>query len=312
MKLDIVSYESKYDEALAELEKNIVQGRYVQLGIIKSHFLDRTVVFNKFLALLAVDRDDKPVATCIGARTTIGVNGNRYAAGVGYEVKVSREYRNKGVGKMLTRAIYKSFFRPEGLARNFTTLKKANVPIVRLLSKVLPGMWLYEFVYLTIPSQATLKDETGNQGTQQLLTVGLFDTGELQPAYYCKKVSGLAYLNTYMLYQLKIIRVGPLFKGGLWLLKKITPRKYNRLPQAGMPMKFATLYNHTVDNIGCLNEVLGDLQKKNIDYLMVCCRRNDSIFNSLKKLSINTYPYYLLTDFPVADKDEIELDVRCL
>ena len=61
-----------------------------------------------------------------------------------------------------------------------------------------------------------------------------------------------------------------------------------------------------------INEVLQHLDKNEKRFLIVCCRKGDSIYNYLKPYSINTYHYYMLTDFALSIKDHLEIDVRCL
>lgn len=312
MNINIIPYEKKYNERIRQMEKGIVQGKSIQLEIIKDNFLGRATVFRKYHALLATGPNDTPVATSIGARTKIGVNGVTFDAGYGFETKVSPEIRNNGVGKLMATSLYTKFFHPEGLTKVFTTLKQNNIPIVRLLKKAIPGMWLYEFVYLTIPCNARLSKKLIHTGEKQLLTVNLFGKDEIDSSFICNKPSGLAYFNTFKMYQLKIGHLNRLWKLAFWLHRKISPGRYGMLPAVGDIVKFATLFNHTPGNVSEVNEILDDLSKKGVHFLTVCCRRNDSIFKALKQLSINTYDYYMVTDFPLAEKDEVTLDVRCL
>ena len=53
MNMNIIPYEQKYDDRILQLEKGIVQGKSIQLEIIKDHFLGRATVFRKYHALLA-------------------------------------------------------------------------------------------------------------------------------------------------------------------------------------------------------------------------------------------------------------------
>jgi hypothetical protein len=109
MDLSFVKYNPKYDQALNQLEQAIVQGKTLRMKIIKKHFLDRAKVFKKYHALLAVDKKDNPVATCIGAATKLRINGTTFNAGIGYDVKVSMPYRNNGVAKRLGKRMYQQF-----------------------------------------------------------------------------------------------------------------------------------------------------------------------------------------------------------
>lgn len=312
MNINIIPYEKKYDDAILKMEKGIIQGKHIQLEIIKNNFLDRATVFQKYHALLAIGPDDKPVATCIGAQTKMGVNGINYDVGYGFETKVSPAMRNKGVGKRMASSLYRTFFHPEGLTKAFTTLKKSNSPIIRVLKKAIPGLWFYEFVYLTIPCKERLSQAGGHAGKPQLLTIQLFDENRTDSALYCHTKNGLGYFNTFKMYQLRIEQLNWLWKFAFWANKKIHLQKHAMLPAIGDTVKFATLFNHTPENIPGLNEVLEDLSTNGVHFLMVCCRRNDTVFNTLKQISINSYSYYLVTDFRVSEKDAVTLDVRCL
>lgn len=312
MNIKIIPYEKKYDDRILKMEKGIIQGKSIQLEIIKNSFLDRATVFQKYHALIAVGSNDSFVGTCIGAQTKMAVNGVTYDVGYGFETKVTPAMRNKGVGKLMAKSIYRTFFRPEGLTKVFTTLKKSNIPIVRLLRKAIPGLWFYEFVYLTIPCKERLSQTKTDAGKTQLFTVKLFDDHGTDPAFFCNTRNGLGYFNTFKMYQLRIEHLNLLGKLAFWVNKKIHPRKHALLPGIGDTIKFATLFNHTPENVLGVNEVLEDLSKNCVHFLMVCCRRNDCVFHTLKKISINSYSYYLVTDFHLSEKDAVTLDVRCL
>jgi hypothetical protein len=312
MDLSFVKYNPKYDQALNQLEQAIVQGKTLRMKIIKKHFLDRAKVFKKYHALLAVDKKDNPVATCIGAATKLRINGTTFNAGIGYDVKVSMPYRNNGVAKRLGKRMYQQFFIPEGLTRNFVTLKQSNIPVIRLLSKTVFNIYLYDFVYLTIPCTTEIKRVSIVQGDKPLFSVTLFKEDEPDPSLYSITKSGLGYFNTYKVYQLQIAGIGIIYRVGLWLLKKFNPQKYSQLPAVGETIKFATLFDHTPENINHISEVLEELEQKGVNYLLVCCRRKDGLYNTLKKISVNTYGYYILSDFLLDKQDSVAIDVRCL
>jgi len=312
MYLNIVKYHPIYDQALHRMEQAIVQGKAIRMKIIKKHFLDRATVFKKFYALVAIDINENPVATCIGAVTKLGINGVFYNTGIGYDVKVIEAFRNHGIARRLAKPLYEQFFRPEGLKKNFVTLKQSNIPVIRLLSKTIPNISLYDFVYLTIPCTSRLNKVLPAKVDKQLFSVSLFQDDGPDPALYSIKKSGLGYFKTYKVYQLQIMSISSLYRLGLWFLRKWNPEKYSRLPLIGETMKFATLFNHTQENIQHINDVLEELEKKGINYLMVCCRRKDSLFNTLKKLSVNTYGYLIISDFMLRKQDALSIDVRCL
>lgn len=312
MDTTIVSYDQRYDEDIHRLEKYIVQGKNIQLEIIKDHFLDRTTVFKKYYACLLLDTAGVPIATAIGAQTILHINGNGFNAGIGYEVKVHPDYHNKGIGRRMATHIYRQFFRPEGLHKNFITLKKTNIPVVRLVARAIGKVWLYDFVYLTIPAKARIANIPACKTKNQLFSVALFNKEDLASTYYTDVSNRLGYFHTYKMYRLKIRKIGFLYKLGLGLIKKIQPKKYARLPGINEIFSSATLYNHHAGNIHNINTVLEQLEKLGIHYLMVCCRKHDCIYNALKKSSVNTYGYYILSDFPLTKKDGVTIDARCL
>lgn len=312
MDTTIVSYDQRFDEDIQMLEQYIVQGNNIQLEIIKDHFLDRATVFKKYYASLALDQAGIPIATAIGARTSLCINGTSFDAGIGYEVKVHPRYHNKGIGRKMATHIYQHFFRPEGLGKNFITLKKSNIPVVRLVARAIGKIWLYNFVYLTIPATTRTGNILMGKSKKQLFSVGLFNKEELHHSYYTDVSNNLGYFHTYKMYRLKIRRIGFLYKLGLVLIKKLQPKKYASLPKVKETFHSAALYNHHAGNIHNINEVLEQLENKEIHYLMVCCQKNDCIYDALKKFSINTYGYYILGDFPLTKKDKVTIDARCL
>jgi len=312
MDFSFVKYDPKYDPALYQLEQDTVQGKGIRLQILKKHFLDRAKVFKKYYPLMAVDNNDKPIASGIGAATKLIINGTPVNAGIAYDVKVSLAYRNKGIAKKLAHVMYKQFFYPEGLDKNFVTLKQSNNPVIHLLPKAVANIYIYDFVYLTIPCDTENLKLTAAKGDKPLFSVSMFLDDEPDPSLYTITKSGLGIFKTFSVYQLQIKSIIALYKLGLWLLKYIKPSKYSLLPREGENIRFGILFNHSPENIIHIQEVLKDLQQNGINYLLVCCRKNDIIYNTLKDISINTYGYYMISDFQLSNKDAVTIDVRCL
>lgn len=310
MNIQLIPYKNTYDADITELENSVVQGKHIKLRILKNHFLDRSVVFENYFPCLAVNKEKRLVGTAIGAKTKIIINGKMYNAGFGYDVKVHPAHRNNGVGRTMA-THQKEWFKAEGLEKNFITLKLSNAPVVKLIAKAVGKIWLYDFVYLTIPSKARISEPFVRKAAQKFF-VKLFDREALSPNYYTEFSGHLGYFHTYKLYRLKLEKLSWLYRQGLRILKKINPKKYSQLPVEQEVMEFATLYNHTENNMANMNTVLEHLEAKGKKYLLVCCCKNDSIYDYLKKYSINTYGYYILSDFPLKGKDEVTLDVRCL
>ncbi|MBE7171135.1 MAG: GNAT family N-acetyltransferase [Williamsia sp.] len=311
MNVRLVSYDPKYDASLRALELAIVQGRSIKLEILKDHFLSRTTVYKTYHTCLAVDENEKAIGTAIGAKTEMIVNGDRFPSGVCYDVKVHPLYRKKGVGKLMAKHFYQTFFKEHGLTRNFITLKLSNHPVIRLVSAV-HKIWLYEFVYLTLPTKARVPQQRQANEHPFLFSITLFQEETVDPSYYTVLPNGLGYFYTYKMYRLAITHIHPVLKWGLRIGQLLQPARYAHAPQEGDTLRFACLYNHDAQNIKGINDVLEELEHQAINYLLVGCRKGDVIYRALEKQSINTYGYYVLADFPLNKKDKVTIDVRCL
>jgi ribosomal protein S18 acetylase RimI-like enzyme len=312
MRTHFIPYNPSYEVDIQQLERCIVQGKKVQLTMLKDHFLDRSVVFKRFFGCLGINEHDLPISTSAAAKTSMVVNKEQFDTGFCYDVKVHPAYRNQGIGRQMTRYLYDRFFTVQQLARNFTTLKLSNAAVIRLAAGTLSNIWLYSFVYLTIPTRNRVQKSCRATGKAPLFSVTLFPDDELSASYYTDFPGGLGCFHTYRLYRLKIQRMGFLYKQALRILKVIRPKKHGLLPAEHDVLEFVTLYNHNENNISQLNEVLAALEKQGKKYLLVCCQKNDSIYRLLKKIAVHSNPYYILSDFPLKKKDEVTIDVRCL
>lgn len=293
------------------MEKGITQGIGIRLEILKDHFLDRAKLFDSYYSNLAM-KGYQVMGTAIGSTTTLVVNGETLKAGFGFDAKVAPGMRKMGIGKMLAKDLYKNFFRPNGLVKCFMTAKLTNAPILKVVSKALGKVWLYKFVYLTIPTSAIIDIKNSPAGKPQQFSIGLYDPASTCKSYYTSFESGFGYFHTWEMYKLRIKKISWIYKQGITVLKKLAPSRYRQLPKEGDELSFATLFNHTTNNISSINELLNDLKKQNIHYLLVCCKKNDAIYNYMKQYSINTYNYYLVSDFSLKESDSVSMDVRCL
>ena len=310
--IHIVPYSEDLHDGVMQMEKGITQGTTIQLEILKKHFLDRARVFEEFYANLAVNADNTIAGAAIGSKTMLTVNGSPFEAGFGFDAKVSTSLRKKGIGKLLAKDLYKSFFRPLGLTKCFMTAKLTNAPILKVVSRALRKVWLYQFVYLTIPTSTRIdKSKTVRKASQQF-NVQLFDNEKADSGYYTLNKNGLGFFHTWKVYTLRFKKINWFYKKGFNFLKKVKPAKYKYLPGEGEVLSFATLFNHSPATISGVNEILEQLEKQEIKYLLVCCRKNDCIYNYLETFSINTYKYWLVSDFSLNEQDNITIDVRCL
>ena len=309
--LHIIPYTPERQNDSSLMEKDITQGRFIQLEILKDHFLDRAKVFQDYYVNLAAKNDNQIIGNAIGAKTTLKINSNQFDAGFGFDAKVIAAFRKNGVAKMLAKDLYKNFFRPRGLHNCFMTAKLNNGPILKVVSKALSKVWLYPFVYLTIPTGINVKGRPENGIEHQKFSVALFDRTAVKDLYTYDP-AGLSYLHTWKIYQLKVKKVNWFYQNGLAVAKKLGRNLYKHLPARDAILSFATLFDHNGHNIEHINLVLNDLRKKGIDYLLVCCQKNDGIYKFLKSSSINTYNYCIVTDFAVNNDDAVTIDVRCL
>jgi hypothetical protein len=307
----IIPYSQEYHDRALQLEKAIIQGNNIQLEIVKDHFLDRAKVFNKNYACIALTNEGRVIGSAIGARTMLTINGQDLPAGIGFDTKVDAAWRSKGVGRMLAKDLYKQFFRPQVLSRNFMTAKLSNVPVLKLVSHTVSNTSLYDFVYLTIPTTSRIKKTNLNDTTARF-GIKLFNIDGLADDYYTQLDSGLGCFHTHKMYRLKIRKIGWTYKHGIAVMKRLQPSKYTSLPGENEMLSFATLYNHTAKNINGINEVLEMLETKGIKQLLVCCRKNDVINQLLQSIAIHRYSYWLVTDFKLDRNDDVSIDVRCL
>ena len=307
----IIPYSEEYHDRALLLEKAITQGNNIQLEIVKDHFLDRAKVFNKNYACMALTNKGRVIGSAIAARTMLTINGEDVPVGIGFDTKVDPAWRNNGVGRMLAKELYRQFFGPQSLSRNFMTAKLSNVPVLKLVSHAVSNTSFYDFVYLTIPTHSRIKKTILNETTARF-GIKLFNKDGLANDYYTQLDSGLGCFHTHKMYRLKIRRISWTYKQGISIMKRLQPSKYAGLPGENEMLSFATLYNHTSKNINGINEVLEMLETNGIKQLLVCCRKNDGINKLLESIAINRYSYWLVTDFKLDRDDDVSLDVRCL
>ena len=311
MSVQLLPYTKKYDDAIHALESGILYGKGIKLKMLKNHFLDRSQPFRLFYPVLALADEEKIIGTSVGAATHLLINGCGYDAGFMYDVKVHPAYRKKGVGLSIAKHIYQNFFRKQGFEKNFTTLKLTNTPVYKISARIASRFCLYDFAYLTLPTHIRVT-EPFQKKNKPVFGVTLFDADNVPPGFSTTLPCGLSVFHTFLSYRLKIEKISFLNRYALRLLKKIQPSKYALLPGEQEVMEFVTLFDHTEDNIGQINEVLSHLRNENKKFLLVCCRKGDSIYQYLKKYSINTYGYCMATDFPLSGADAVTIDVRCL
>ena len=307
----IIPYSESYHDKVCALEQGIVQGRKIQLEIIKANFLDRANIFKNHYSCIAVTNENEVVGSAIGAQTTVMINRQQSAVGIAFDTKVDPCSRGRGIGKAMVRDIYTKFYNPMGLRKNLMVAKQSNSAVVKLASKAVHNIWFYDFVYLTIPTSNRVEIPASASRIPQLLSIQLFDEHSLPGEFYSTLQNGLSYFETHKLYRLKIKNINWFYKQGISFLK-LVDEKYRSLPGENETLSLATLFNHTPENIHEINQVLEELRSKGIKQLLVCCRRHDYIYRVLRKASINQYQYNLVSDFHIGRNDQVAIDVRCL
>lgn len=312
MKYQIIPYEPRYDREIELLEKSIFQGKAIQLEIVKEYFLSRAKPFRDFIASLAINEQGKVVGTSIGAKTKIKINEKIFDSSVGFDVKVSANDRNRGIGRLLAKVGKTQILEQYGIDKNFITLKKSNAAVIKLTLAAIKNTFLYEFIYLTIPVKQKIIFPDELKNAKQLFSVHLYDLDDVDKSLFFQTKSGLAYFQTEKLYKLKIKKIYWLYKLGLKIYRMISPKKSAFFPVEKKTFGFATLYNYNPQNIQSINEILERVSALGIDYLQVCCRKDDFLYPLIKSYAISTYSYYILSDFLLVKTDSVGIDVRCL
>lgn len=301
---------ANHAKALA-LEKGVIQGESIALEILKEDFLSRAIPFGSHYSCMAITDGGEIIGTAIGATTRIKINEKEFNAGFAFDTKVSPAWRDQKVGRNLAQTLYRDFFVPGPMSGTFMTAKTANLPVMKVANNTVARTWAYPFVYLTIPTSSRIDNHEPGRNNHSF-KVTIFDKEKLAPAYFTELENGLGYFKTYKTYRIKIRKISWPMKAGISVLKLFNPVKYKNLPSENDELSFATLYNHSPTTISRINTILETLQKEGVNQLLVCCCKGDSIYNSLKKKSINTYPYCLVSDFELKPTDKLTIDVRCL
>jgi hypothetical protein len=307
----IVDWDPGFEAKALELDKMNVQGRNIQLEIIKPAFLDRAKVFDNYYSCLAITADSTLVGSAVAAQTKILVNEECINTGIGFDTKVHPGWRNQGVGRALAKNLYKNFFEKKGLSKNIMTAKQVNSPVHKMVDHTIGQSWKYPFVYLAIPTNIQVRF-TRTDLYPQSFTVTLFEKEKIDPAYYTDFISGLGCFYTSRMYSIRIKKISWSLKTGIAFMKMLRQEKYTELPGENEQLFFATLYNHSTENIAGISEILETLQAKNIKQLMVCCQPRDPVYKALKKYSLGAYPYNLVSDFNIQPGDRLAIDARCL
>lgn len=307
---NLIPYEAKYNDALMALEHLTPQGKKIKLEMLRPSFLSRSEVFERYIIYVAVDQTKNSVVGVAGASIVpVKYEDSLMQAGFGYDLKVDPANRKQGLAKIFTK-ILDGYLINNDISNYFITLKTGNEGAAKAVY-VIPKQWYtYNFSYLTIPTFKRIKSLT-TANRNQFLSTELLSRPANANEYIIETKSGLGIWKTYKTYQLKIQDIPFFMNLGITLANLIGPKE-KKMPHKGHVLKFATLFNYNPKNIGNINEALEILHNKNIQYLNVCCTKEDLTYELLRPYVMNSLPYTMLNTFEVQNGQHLTLDVRCL
>jgi hypothetical protein len=311
MTYQILPYEAKYNDALMALEHLTPQGKKIKLEMLRPSFLSRSEVFEKYSIYVAVDQTKDSLIGVAGVSIVpVKYEDSFMQAGFGYDLKIEPAHRKKGLAKKFGKILVDGYLINNDISNYFITLKTGNEGAAKAVY-VIPKQWYtYNFLYLTIPTFKRIKSlSTANRN--QFLSTELLSRPANAEEYIIETESGLSIWKTYKTYQLKIKDM-PFFMNLGIKLANLIGSKGKKMPHKGHVLKFATLFNYNPKNIVNINEALEILHNKNIQYLNVCCTKEDLTYELLRPYAINSLPYTMLNTFKVQNGHHLTLDVRCL
>lgn len=306
--ITFIEYSPELDDSLLKLEASNVQGDLIRLKIHKDYFLQRAHVFpEKVIYIAGIEKSI--VGSGIIAKVDLTINSEKMEAAFGFDVKVDQQYRGKGIGKWLSMQGLDLALKRFNTPKVFITMKVSNFAVQKIVQYHAKGNYMFPFVYLTIPSSQRLnKTKSGKPSQFKVTYTGADDMEGGLSRFYSPETG---YFRTYHMYALSVEKIHPMIHIGYRLLQIIGPAKYKYLPTIGKQFKTCTAFGIEPTNIMIINDMLRDLQAEEVDFLMVCCRKGDEIYNSLKSISIDETRYLVGANFPIHENDTISMDVRC-
>ena len=114
----IVPYHPDFEESLLDLERASPQGKYIQLEMLRTHFLDRSKVFDEFGIFLALSEERDLLGVVAGSAVNLIWNGKRERVGFVYDLRVAPHFRRKGIARSLGRYLKQEYFASLGVEHN--------------------------------------------------------------------------------------------------------------------------------------------------------------------------------------------------
>ncbi|TWO33264.1 GNAT family N-acetyltransferase [Seonamhaeicola sediminis] len=307
---EIIPYSEKYETALLALEKNALQGKWIQLEMVKNSFVRRSENFEKYQIYLAVDFNGELLGVLAASIVSIVINNTIRNLGYCYDVRVAKHARGEGLTKKMGMYAYKNFYLPNNVSNVFLTMKKGNKAVRKSAGILGLKLYKYPFSYLTIPTNRRLK-KSYNQSISEKLTVYTPINKQKVKSYFYVINGKPRVWKTNLIYHLKIRKLHFLIKLINYILTLF--QAYSKqLPKEGDELNFGILVYDNMPSKDEVNSILDFLEKQNIGYLLVACTKSSGLYSVLKPISINSYAYQICSTFPVDQNDFISLDVRCL
>ncbi|GAB4038993.1 hypothetical protein [Spirosoma gilvum] len=311
MREGILPYEPAFEADLLALEQACPQGStFLQLVMDRPQFITRSAVFDRY-AQLTYWLNDRLVSVSACAETRLSLNGELSKIGFHYDARTHPDFRNKGLQGMLTRKLLTDFSQPNNLNRSIVTFKANNLETL-WLGKKEGGKSLYNFTYLTLPTQKQISPpKPGQLRTSSLFSTDLLTGREELKDFYTYYSGSLGVWHLDKVYQLRVLHLA----SWLRILKTLTSgfgQQASRIPNQGQTLPMRLLMGFQAEHAGDLNDVLADTARQGIDYLLVVTHPRDGLYKWLRPYAIDTTQYALLADFSIQPTDQLTLDIRCL
>lgn len=306
----IIRYRKSYEPQLMELENEAVQGRMIQLRMIRGDFKSRSDIFENHRIYLSLSDQGELQGVAAGAILPVGINGQIHSGGFGYDLRVRKAWRRMGLATEFGRQLVDDYFRPNQTSIYFTTSKKDNVAVYKAALGQQQDWADIPYSYLTIPTGTRFRSMKRSVERTRCSVSLLSNQGKLTK-YYTRTQEGIGLWFTNHVYSLQIVRIHPAVR--IWARARNLARGSGVvLPGTGEELKFATAFDLTPTNLGAFPQAMEYLARQGVHFCNVICGEGDFKYRALKKYAINTYEYILINSSGYTRDDTLKMDVRCL